>query len=92
MSEAQAQTDPNTEIFDRLLGRKGDATRLDPAIHAVVPVLQRAVARRLQKAGFEAEFEITAHRHTSAKEALGKLESALSAHFSGHKPAIRWPS
>lgn len=83
MSEAQVQTEVNTEIFDRLLGRKGDATRLDPAIHA----LSRFFGERLQgvvrKAGFEAEFEITGHRHTGAKEAMEKLEAGALCVFLG---------
>jgi flagellar motor switch protein FliM len=83
MSEAQAQTDPNTEIFDRLLGRKGDPSRLDPAIHAVSRFFSERLHSVVHKAGFEAEFEVTAHRHTSAKEALGKLESGAVCAFLG---------
>lgn len=83
MSEAQVQTEPNTEIFDRLLGRKGDATRLDPAIHALSRFFGERLQKVLHKAGFEAEFEITAHHHTGAKEVTGKLESGALCIFLG---------
>lgn len=83
MSEAQTQTGPNTEIFDRLLGRKGDAGRLDPAIHAVLRFFGERLDSTLRKFGFEAEFEITAHRQTSAKEALTKVDAGAVCAFIG---------
>lgn len=83
MSEAQAQTVQNAEIFDRLLGRKGDATRLDPAIHAMLRFFGERLQSTLQKAGFDADFEITGHRHTSAKEALSKVDTGAVCAFIG---------
>ncbi|QKV19653.1 FliM/FliN family flagellar motor switch protein [Oricola thermophila] len=83
MNQVHEPTAPNLEIFDRLLGRKGDATRLDPAIHAVTRFFGERLQGILSRAGFEAAFEATGHRHTSAEELLGALENGAICTFLG---------
>ena len=83
MTEALAHTDQNREIFDHLLGRKGDATRLDPSIHTMSRHFGERLHGILEKAGFEAAFEVTAFRHTTAANALSKLNSGAICAFLG---------
>lgn len=69
MSEAAAPIDQGTEIFDRLLGRKGDAARLEPACKAIAKFLPQRLQSALKKAGFDVEVEY-ADKHNSSATAL----------------------
>lgn len=75
MTQVAAHSEQNRDVFDRLLGRKGDAMRLDPAIAAIVKFLAPRFEALLQGAGFEATIAIGAHRSTTAPQAMEKFKS-----------------
>ena len=54
MTEAATQTELSKDVFDRLLGRKGDAARLDPAINAIAKFLGQRMNDVLHGARFDA--------------------------------------
>lgn len=87
MTEAAAQPEQSNDVFDRLLGRKGDAMRLDPAINAVVKFLGARLQTILQNAGLEAGLEVVGQQHSSASAEMGKNSSGAICVVLGTKSA-----
>jgi flagellar motor switch protein FliM len=61
MTAAQDQTDTKKDIYDRILGRKGDELRLEPSIKTMVKKLAGEMQAALKTAGFEATFSLEGH-------------------------------
>ena len=62
MTSAPAISQETREVFDRILGRKGDNARLEPAVSTVESVLTERLEDAFRKAQFEASFEFVASK------------------------------
>lgn len=72
MTGTTAISDRSRDVFDRLLGRKGDTARLDPAIGAVMKFLPRRFEDALRAFGADATISLENHERTSAVAAMAK--------------------
>lgn len=61
MTTASPQTDASSDVFDRILGRKGDVARLEPATKAAAKNIVPELTKALEEADIEMEVEFTGH-------------------------------
>lgn len=66
MNAPDGLTKERRELFDLILGRKGDDARLEPAISAINAFLPERLRDVLKKDGFEATFSMEKHKPVAA--------------------------
>ncbi|MAS05093.1 MAG: hypothetical protein CL534_10465 [Ahrensia sp.] len=78
MEKPAAPVENNMEIFDRLLGRKGDAARLEPAAKAIAKYLPQRLPTVLKKAGFDVRVEFSEKHNSSATALFARYKSGAA--------------
>lgn len=86
MNKASAPPDKTAEIFDRLLGRKGDASRLDPSCKAITKFLPQRLQAALKKAGFEIAVEYVEKHNSSATALFARYKGGAACVLLATKP------
>ena len=86
MSEAAAPMNQSTEIFDRLLGRKGDAARLEPSCKAIAKFLPERLQSVFRKAGFEIAVEYADKHNSSATALFSRYKSGAACVLLSARP------
>lgn len=86
MTQAKAQMSQNTEIYDRLLGRKGDAARLDPACKTIAKFLPQRLQAVLRKGGFDVTVDYTEKHNSSATALFARYKKGAACVLLSAKP------
>jgi flagellar motor switch protein FliM len=86
MSVSSSPKDYDREVFDRILGRKGDAARLEPACKAIKKFLAQRLQAILQKNGLDVAAEFSESHNSSATALFARYKSGAACVVLSAKP------
>lgn len=75
MTSAPVPSSTSNDVYDRLLGRKGDEARLEPAIRAAEKNLGQELQKAVDEAGLDLEVAFESQAPVSVDKLLAKQES-----------------